>query len=300
MKLHWLSKGPTQFAGQTQRGLSWLALAAPSEEPDEDEDAPAEDGEEADPEESGEDPEADTDEEPEPESEEEPETDPDEEPEEEEEETTSFVASSSSVDRMGDVIEQDTWELESWKSNPVILYEHSHPVVGAGVGVTRGKDLRIRVKWDDHPTNPIGQLAAHQHRAGFRKAVSVGFIPGEAISRKDLPEGHPARVSDPNIPKWAAGFVFRSPELLEVSSVSVPANRDALQLGALAKLLGDPELAHRFTRSAGERVLHIDRAEMLRLLKTDEEIRKAVLALYLSQRTTQTSERSSLDHLWSK
>lgn len=213
---------------------------------------------------------------------------------------TRFIASTSNIDRMGDVIEQDSWQLEAWKSNPVILYEHKHPVIGIGVDVSKGADLRIAVQWDDNPDNPEGVRAARQHRQGYRRAVSVGFIPGETVSRKDLPEGHPARVADPNVPKWAAGYVFRGSELLEVSSVSVPANRDALQLSALAKMLGDPELAQRFTRSAGERVVHVDRAEMIRLLKSDAEVQRAVLALNLSQRATPTPERASLEHLFGR
>lgn len=251
MSIPWLKDEVGLFAGASERGLSWLALASPSEEGDD--------------------------------------------------EVYRFIASTANVDRMGDVIEQDSWQLEAWKSNPVILYEHKHPVVGVGVDIAKGSDLKVAIRFDDHPVNPTGQLAAHQHRTGIRRALSVGFIPHESVSRKDLPEGHPARVADPNVPKWAAGYVFRGSELLEISTVSVPANRDALQLSALSKLFTGQEFAERFMRGAGERTAELGRADALRLIRTDAEIQRAIRAVFPAERPTPTTpERSSLDHIWSK
>lgn len=160
-----------------------------------------------------------------------------------------FVASTGAVDRMGDVVEQ-SWRLANFRRNPVILHEHAHPVVGRGsVKVDREADaLMLSVEWDDSEANPVGRLVAHQHRAGFRGAVSVGFRPGKSISRTKLPDDHPAKMSD-DMPEWQAGRVFRFNELLEVSSVAIPANAEALQVRAYAEEADDPaEAVARYLR----------------------------------------------------
>jgi hypothetical protein len=150
--------------------------------------------------------------------------------------STPFVASTDASDRHGDVVEQGTWRLKNFRGNPVILHEHGGgmcadtTVVGRGIAkiATVGKadearrQLQIRVFWDDHESNRQGMLDAHQHRDGFRHAGSVGFRPGKTISRRDL--GH--------------GSLFRHNELLEFSSVAIPANPQALQLNSLVASLG--------------------------------------------------------------
>ena len=155
--------------------------------------------------------------------------------------TDEFVASTASVDRVGDSIDQASWRLAYYRSNPVILYEHGRDVVGRAdkVGITTREDgskaLTIQVRWDASPVNPLGVLIAHQHAAGFRRAVSVGFNPGRRVSRTQLPVDHPLYVSADAVPAWRAGSVYSQCELLEVSSVAVPANRDALQLSMAAR-----------------------------------------------------------------
>lgn len=190
---------------------------------------------------------------------------------------TRFVASTATVDRMGDVVEQ-RWQLANWKRNPVILADHdSRSVVGVGAHDKTQKDqLVISVKWDDSPVNPLGALIAHQHRSGFRRAVSVGFVPGEAVSRADLPEGHPAKMPSDS-PRWSAGYLYRKPELLEVSSVAIPANPQALQLSAHAKAADTEE--GQIRRLLSEGLEAKVREIVLDAVQRDRSVRNAVLAL---------------------
>lgn len=153
--------------------------------------------------------------------------------------TTEFIASTPTVDRAGDSLDQQTWRLAAYRQNPVILAEHRRDlVVGRAKQVRRTADesgmpqLRIRVEWDESELNPVGQLVAHQHRMGFRRAVSVGFIPHEIKSRTELPSDDPLYQDPAKVSRWMAGYLYRHNELLEVSSVSVPANAQALQLSA--------------------------------------------------------------------
>lgn len=195
---------------------------------------------------------------------------------------TNFTASTADVDRMGDLVDQGTWRLRNFRRNPVILHEHAAPVVGRAVSV-KVEDraaLRIKVLWDDSEANPVGRLVAHQHLNGFRSAGSVGFIPGKAINRRDLPEDDPARVRE-SVPKARAGHVFKHNELLEFSSVAVPANPAALQLQGYARAGGvdDPEAVRRFVaESVDSRLAEF----ILEAVKTDETIRRAIRGLIWS------------------
>jgi len=202
--------------------------------------------------------------------------------------TTIFVASTAEPDRVGDVIEQD-WRLAAYRRNPVVLAEHdSRVVVGradyAGVPKEIGS-LVIRVMWDDDAEiNPVGALLAHQHREGFRRAGSVGFLPGSRVERDKLPTDHEhfrARPKD----AWSAGAVYRHNELLEFSSVAVPANPNALQQSASASAL----------RAALDQVLpRAIRDAILTAVRRDQEVRRAILAVALAEPVPD----STLSHLW--
>lgn len=202
---------------------------------------------------------------------------------------TDFVASTADVDRMGDIVDQKTWRLAAWRSNPVILHEHgggffSAPSLHSGGVVGRGtaklnrelERLEIRVFWDEADVNQLGQLMAHQHANGFRRAMSVGFMPGKAINRSDLEKDDPRRAPE-GTPEWRAGHVFSHNELLESSTVGVPANRAAIQLSQHLQGadLGDRETARKFIT---ETVSSKFTDNLLSALQ-DEGVRKAILAM---------------------
>jgi len=189
---------------------------------------------------------------------------------------TDFVASTAIVDRMGDVIDQGTWRLANWRANPVILHEHAPPVIGKGKAKRSADALSIKVQWDIGDHNPIATLAGTQHLNGFRSAGSVGFIPGKAKNRLDLGDDDP-RKAPKNTPRWLAGNVFSHNELLEFSSVAVPANPQALQLSLYAdEAEGDEDKVERFVR---ESVAKATAEAILAAVKDDETIQRAIRAL---------------------
>lgn len=219
--------------------------------------------------------------------------------------STDFIASTGSVDRVGDVIDQATWRLGPYRKNPVIMHEHFGEVVGRGtVSIKTGDDgvkyLALNVVWDDDEVNPQGQLDAHQHRAGFRHAVSVRFLPGKFQNRTELPADHPYYIDPQQTPRWRAGYLYSFCELLEVSSVAVPCNREALQLSMAARQLegddagpleGAKALLH-VARSVGRDELEAMVAELVAKavpeqlregLRTDPQVRALVAAVYLGQ-----------------
>lgn len=135
--------------------------------------------------------------------------------------TAVFVLSTVDIDRHGDVIDQDSWDLKHFMNNPVFLEQHmswEFPI---------GKFIEIKTEIDPNRMDGAKRLVGtvkfaveEYDRAkvafalianGFMSAVSVGFIPHD-VSYDDS----------------IKAFIMKDCELLEVSLVSVPANPMAL------------------------------------------------------------------------
>ena len=145
--------------------------------------------------------------------------------------TTTVIASTPTPDRYDDVVAGgDQWLIEQYMKNPVVQFGHDYntPPVGRTDKLTTDKDgnLVATIRWDDSPTNPLGQTVAAQFRDGFMSAVSVGFQPTSTTPRNKLPTDHPAYGEK--------GMYFEGNRLLEISAVPVPANGEALALRGLA------------------------------------------------------------------
>lgn len=129
-----------------------------------------------------------------------------------------FVLSDATVDRYGDIVEPEGWDLSWFKSNPIALFGHDNkfPIgVWENVRVEGGK-LIGKLKLAARGTSArIDELISLVEQNVLR-AVSVGFIP-----RKSEP-------IDPDKPY--NGTRFLEQELLETSLVPVPANPSAVQL----------------------------------------------------------------------
>ena len=136
----------------------------------------------------------------------------------------SFIASTSTSDRYGDIIDQKSWNLDGYKKNPVILLNHRQDMLPIGrassVQVVNGQ-LEIDVEFD--MDDELGASVARKVEKGFLTAVSVGFQPKKAAMRSELPKDHKAAGQ--------SGMYFEDAELLEVSVVTIPANSEAIAKG---------------------------------------------------------------------
>jgi len=130
-----------------------------------------------------------------------------------------FVMSTEAVDRMGDVIKADGWDLSEFKNNPICLFSHSHDLpIGTWEKVrVEGKRLIGRLKMAAAGTSAAVDTVRALLEQRILKAVSVGFMPEEYEERKDG-KGN-----------WL-GITFTKQILNECSVVSVPANSEALQI----------------------------------------------------------------------
>jgi len=184
-----------------------------------------------------------------------------------------FIISDGSVDRQNDTVAPDGWELGSYKSNPVVLWAHSHkdlPVGKAVDVVARNGRLEADTEFADHP---FAQTVRDLVKGGFLRAVSVGFRPLEWTINEER-----------------GGVDFKRQELLEFSVVPVPANANALiaasaegiDVESLRKWIGEASKAlPRAQRLHGEPEKEMGTREL------EEMLRDALIAV----------ERES-EHLW--
>lgn len=178
-----------------------------------------------------------------------------------EEKTAIFVMSTTDIDRHGDIVDQESWILEYFETNPSFFFQHDSR------GFPIGRWLKIWL--EDDPNNEgqkrlvgeakfsteISETAnqAWEHvKAGDLNCVSVGFIPHrvEYDEKKDC-------------------FVLYDCELLECSLVSTPSNRQALVRDAKSAIIEVAEQVE--TEAKLNPVAH----KAARKLKTAHLLRKA-------------------------
>ena len=126
-----------------------------------------------------------------------------------------FRASTGAVDRQNEIVDQMGWDLEPYRSNPVILdshkYESIEDIIGRAVRVeVMGGVLEADIIFAD---SEKGECAEQLVNQGFLRTVSVGF---RSLERRPGGAGQP--------------LTHTRAELLEISLVAVPANREAVRV----------------------------------------------------------------------
>lgn len=127
-------------------------------------------------------------------------------------------ANKATVDRGAEMIATDAWELDNYKRNPIILFNHGKDALG-GTPVGKATDIRqtdqglyLKVKMSNSQS-PAIKMVRDLVEERILKAFSVGFNPKEAANI-DV-EGKSVRK-------------ITKAELFEVSIVGVPMNQDSL------------------------------------------------------------------------
>lgn len=132
-----------------------------------------------------------------------------------------YILSDASIDRYGDSILADGWDLKNFSRNPIALFNHdSNFPVGRWEGLqVKDGALRGRLRLAPDGTSSRIDEIRKLVEAGILKAVSVGFRP---IESQPLKSG--------------SGSLYMKQELVETSLVSVPANANALQVSRSLKI----------------------------------------------------------------
>lgn len=148
-----------------------------------------------------------------------------------------FIASDEMPDRDEDIIEVSGWDIKDYVKNPVFLWMHDYtlPPLGRSVNTfvdRQNKKLIMDIQFinpekmvehsslsveDAHDFIKFADMIYHMYLSGALNAVSVGFMPMEYEKREDLQST-----------SMYGGFRIKKASLLELSSVTVPANPGAL------------------------------------------------------------------------
>jgi len=131
-------------------------------------------------------------------------------------------ANKATVDRGNDFIAPDAWELDNFKKNPIILFNHGFDTLG---GTPIGKATQVKPTEDglflkvrlSNSEVPAIKAVRNLVEERILQAFSVGFEPKETESM-EVGEGDT---------KQAVNRIVKA-ELFEVSIVGVPMNQDSL------------------------------------------------------------------------
>jgi hypothetical protein len=147
-----------------------------------------------------------------------------------EERSVEVVASTTSIDAHGDILEQD-WRLDRYKKNPVVLWHHNRFESGPwsmGEGIrpedllpighaenvrVENGDLCAKLLFGSAEYNQMSERVFLGFKEGHIRAVSVGFRPGK-ITEEKVDGGTLYRLSQN--------------DLYEISAVPIPSNPDAV------------------------------------------------------------------------
>jgi HK97 family phage prohead protease len=135
--------------------------------------------------------------------------------------TITFVSSTETVDRYGDIIRVAGWDTKNYMKNPVVLWSHksTDPPIGRTISLKTESNppaLVQTVEFATKETYPFADQIFQLYKNGFLRSVSVGFRPTASPNM--------IRDDDGDL----TGFEFTSQELLELSCVPLPANPDAV------------------------------------------------------------------------
>jgi len=160
-----------------------------------------------------------------------------------EDRTVEFVISDESKDRHNSIIPSTAWDLRGFEENPIAGWAHS--VYGGRDWnpdnfIGRWENIRLDggqlvggLTFEDEETNPLAEKLYRKVRNGTINAVSVGFIPnGGHYGEEDEARGGKNET-----------YYYDSAELIEVSLVGIPSNKNArkkaFENGDIPELIND-------------------------------------------------------------
>lgn len=133
-----------------------------------------------------------------------------------------FIGSDEGIDRDGDQIMLDGWDLKEYKENPVVLFGHrySEEPVARTKRVWANqteKRLMFDIEFPESEISSKGDSLYRLYKSGFMQATSVGFLPD--FKKVEYPENKSGK---------GPYRIYKGQKLLEISLVSVGSNSRAL------------------------------------------------------------------------
>ena len=127
-----------------------------------------------------------------------------------------FTISTPDVDRDGDTIAVDGWDISSFIKGGTVLWGHDYdkPVATPIATWVEGSALKSRAQFMPEDMNPFAFMVYRMVNEGYVRSASVGFKPLKYSENEERPGFRP--------------LDFERQELLEWSVVPVPSNPNAL------------------------------------------------------------------------
>ena len=155
-----------------------------------------------------------------------------------------FILSTYKKDRLGTVLNQDSWQLENYRKNPIVAYQHNlsgglctdpNPdnVIGKSISIEAVRNvadtvLTASAQFEPGDINPLAEKIFRKLLFGSLSRTSVGFL---EVGEGRYGEGEEARGKDNET------YYFAGQELLEWSIVNIPSNPDAGKRDVSMRLL---------------------------------------------------------------
>jgi HK97 family phage major capsid protein len=131
--------------------------------------------------------------------------------------TFDVIVSTEDVDRAGEIVRQDGWDLTNYKNNPVVLWGHDYYNMPIGICTETYKTtvrgvpaLGAKGVFFPADINPLAQQVRRMYEYGLKTGYNVGCTTSVGFIPKEFDHD--------------SGNVITKAELLEFSFVPVPAN----------------------------------------------------------------------------
>jgi hypothetical protein len=167
-----------------------------------------------------------------------------------------YVASNQTLDSYCEIIKADGWRFDDFQKNAPFVDSHDYSTIKNVLGrvldfKVQGDQLVETVKWAIDVIDPTGhpshaaQWGFEMTKAGYLKAVSVGFMPVSIVTPYDRdPSGWRAACEDLELDPTQTDCrcIYLEQQQKELSACVIGANPDALARAYKAGILDDAAL----------------------------------------------------------
>lgn len=136
-----------------------------------------------------------------------------------------FLITSGAIDRDQEILDPDGMQTDKFMANPVLLWCHDlgTPAIGKVVNLVKGgRGWEAEVEWAPEGVHPLADMVRKLYEAKILNAVSIRFQPLDGGIANGISGQDDYRRK------------YTKFELLELSTVNVPSNPEALRVRGMA------------------------------------------------------------------